>query len=145
MQPVLFIIFIGLLGGMAAGVQAPLSSMITQRLGVMESVFIVHIGGAVAAVIPLVVYGGGKLSNWRSVPWYALCAGIFGFVVIFSMSYMIPRIGVGTALIILLAGQLLIGTILDHFGLLGASVRPLDTTRIVGLSVVLLGVWLSVK
>lgn len=145
MQNILIIIIIGLLGGMAVGVQAPLSSIITQRLGVMESVFIVHIGGALAALIPLIYYGGGKLGNWRSVPWYALCAGIFGLAVIFSMSYMIPRIGVATALIILLAGQLFIGTILDHFGLLGAAVRPLDPTRLIGLSVVLLGVWLSVK
>lgn len=61
------------------------------------------------------------------------------------MSYMIPRIGVAGALIILLTGQLFIGTIMDHFGLLGASVRPLDMTRIIGLSVVLFGVWLSVK
>ena len=145
MQTVLIIIFIGLLGGMAVGVQAPLSSMITQRLGVMESVFIVHIGGALAALVPLIYFGGGKLGNWRSVPWYASAAGVFGLVVIFSMSYMIPRIGVATALIILLAGQLVIGTILDHFGLLGASVRPIDGTRVIGLSVVLLGVWLSVK
>lgn len=119
--------------------------MITQRLGVMESVFIVHIGGALAALVPLIYFGGGKLGNWRSVPWYALAAGVFGLVVIFSMSYMIPRIGVATALIILLAGQLVIGTILDHFGLLGASVRPIDGTRVIGLSVVLLDVWLSVK
>ncbi len=145
MQSLIIIILIGLMGGVAVGIQAPLSSMISQRLGVMESVFIIHIGGGIAALIPLLYYGGGKLSQWRTVPWYALCAGIFGLVVIFSMSYMIPRIGVATALIILLAGQLLIGTILDHFGFLGAAIRPLDITRVVGLAVVLVGVWLSVK
>lgn len=58
---------------------------------------------------------------------------------------MIPRIGVATALIILLAGQIFIGSILDHFGLLGAAVRPLDLTRVLGLGVVLAGVWLAMK
>lgn len=145
MQSIIVIILIGLVGGVAVGIQAPLSSMISQRLGVMESVFIIHLGGAIAALIPLLYYGGGKLSQWRTVPWYALCAGVFGLVVIFSMSYMIPRIGVATALIILLAGQLFIGTVLDHFGLLGAAVRPLDLTRVFGLAVVLAGVWISVK
>ena len=145
MQSIIIIILIGLMGGVAVGVQAPLSSMISQRLGIMESIFIVHLGGAIAVLIPLLFYGGGKLSQLRSVPWYALCAGVFGLVVIFSMSYMIPRIGVAAALIILLAGQLLIGTVLDHFGLLGTAVRPLDFTRVFGLSVVLVGVWLSVK
>ena len=145
MQSIIVIILIGLVGGVAVGIQAPLSSMISQRLGVMESVFIVHVGGAIAALIPLLYYGGGKLGNWRNVPWYALCAGVFGLVVIFSMSYMIPRIGIATALIILLAGQLFIGTVLDHFGLLDAAARPLDLTRVFGLAVVLVGVWLSVK
>lgn len=145
MQSIIVIILIGLVGGIAVGVQAPLSSMISQRLGVIESIFIIHLGGAIAALIPLIYYGGGKLSNWRTVPWYALCAGVFGLVVIFSMSYMIPRVGVATALIILLAGQLFIGTILDHFGLLGAIQRPLELSRIMGLAIVLAGVWLTVK
>ena len=145
MQSIIVIILIGLVGGIAVGVQAPLSSMISQRLGVIESIFIIHLGGAIAALIPLIYYGGGKISNWRTVPWYALCAGVFGLVVIFSMSYMIPRVGVATALIILLAGQLFIGTILDHFGLLGAIQRPLEFSRIFGLAIVLAGVWLTVK
>ncbi|MBK8617347.1 MAG: DMT family transporter [Anaerolineales bacterium] len=145
MQSIIVIILIGLVGGIAVGVQSPLSSMISQRLGVIESIFIIHLGGAIAALIPLIYYGGGKISNWRTVPWYALCAGVFGLVVIFSMSYMIPRVGVATALIILLAGQLFIGTILDHFGLLGAIQRPLEFSRIFGLAIVLAGVWLTVK
>jgi transporter family-2 protein len=145
MQSIIFIILIGMMGGIAVGIQAPLSSTISQRLGVMESIFIVHLGGAVAALIPLLIYGGGKLGHWREVPWYTLGAGVLGLVVIFSMSYMIPRIGVATSLIILLSGQLLIGTVLDHFGLLGAAIRPLDITRILGLAVVMGGVWLCVK
>ena len=146
MESIFFIIFIGLMGGIAVGIQAPLSSILTQRLGALESIFIVHIGGAIVSLIPLLLfYGGGKLGSWRSVPWYALCAGALGLVGIFSMGYMIPRLGVATAIIVLLAGQLFIGTILDHFGLLGAIQKPLDGTRILGLAVVLAGVWLSVK
>lgn len=141
----ILIVLIGVIGGVAVGIQSPLSSMISQKLGVLESIFIVHLGGAIFALIPLIIYGGGKLSQWRSVPWYALCAGAFGLVVIFAMSYMIPRVGVATSLIILLAGQLLIGTVLDYFGWLGAAQKSLDVTRILGLAVVLLGAWLSVK
>jgi bacterial/archaeal transporter family-2 protein len=144
-QSIVVIILIGLAGGIAVGVQAPLSSIINQRLGPLESIFIVHLGGALVSLIPLLIYGGGKLSNWRAVPWYALGAGALGLVVIFSMTYMIPRVGVAPALIILLSGQLLIGSVMDHFGLLGAVQRPLELTRVIGLAVVFFGVWLSVK
>ena len=144
MDAIFLIILIGLVGGVAVGLQSPMASMITQRLGLFESVFIVHLGGALIALIPLIFYGS-KLKEWRSVPWYVLGAGIFGLIVIASISYMIPRVGVAAAITTIVAGQLLVGTILDQYGLLGAAVKPLDFTRIVGMAVVLLGVWLTVK
>jgi transporter family-2 protein len=145
MESILLIILIGLAGGVAVGLQSPMASMITQRLGMFESVFIIHVGGALIALLPLLFYGGGKLAQWRTLPWYVLGAGIFGLVVIGAISYMIPRVGVAASITTIVAGQLLVGTILDHFGLLGATGRSLDATRALGLAVVLVGVWLTVK
>ena len=145
MESILLIILIGLAGGVAVGLQSPMASMLTQRLGIFESVFIVHLGGALIALLPLLFYRGGKLSQWRSVPWYVLGAGIFGLIVIAAISYMIPRLGVAASIVTVVAGQLLVGTVLDHFGLLGAAEKSLDATRIIGLVVVLVGVWLTVK
>ena len=144
MQPIFLIIPVGLLGGMAIGVQSPMSSIISQRLGMMESVFIIHAGGAIAALIPLFIFGS-KLGEWRSVPWYTLVAGAFGLIVISAMGYMIPRIGAAGALITLLAGQILVASLLDHFGLLGMTPRAIDLQRIIGFGVVMVGVWLTVR
>lgn len=145
MESIFLILLVGLAGGIAVGLQSPLASMITQRLGTFESVFIVHVGGALIALLPLLFVHGGNLSQWRSVPWYALGAGVFGLVVIAATSYMIPRVGVAASITIIVAGQLLVATILDQFGWLEAAGRPLDLTRAIGLMVVLLGVWLTVK
>src|SRR5512139_969470 len=144
MESILLIILIGLAGGVAVGLQSPMASMISQRLGIFESVFIVHVGGAIIALLPM-IFLGSKLRQWRSLPWYTLGAGIFGLVVIGAISYMIPRVGVAASITTVVAGQLLVGVLLDHFGLLGASIRALDVTRITGLAVVLVGVWLTVK
>ncbi len=145
MESILLLILIGLAGGIAVGLQSPMASMITQRLGMFESVFIVHMGGALIALVPLLFYGGGKLVQWRSTPWYTLGAGVFGLIVIGAISYMIPRVGVAASIITIVAGQLLVGTVLDQFGWLGAIQRPLDLTRALGLAIVLVGVWLTVK
>lgn len=144
METIFLIILIGLAGGVAVGLQSPMASMLTQRIGIFESVFIVHLGGLLIALIPMLIYGN-KLSQWKSVPWYTLGAGIFGLVVIAAISYMIPRVGVAASITTVVAGQLLVGTILDHYGLLGAVLKPLDIPRIIGLAVVLFGVWLTVK
>ena len=145
MESILLILLIGLAGGVAVGLQGPMASMISQRLGIFESVFIVHVGGAVIALLPLLFTSGGKLTQWRALPWYTLVAGGFGLVVIGAISYMIPRVGVAAAIISVVAGQLLVSTVLDHFGWLGAMGRPMDPTRALGLLVVLVGVWLTVK
>lgn len=145
MESILLIILIGLIGGIAVGLQAPMASMITQRLGTLESVFIVHLGGALIALLPLLFYGGGKLAQWKELPWYTLLAGAFGLVVLGAISYMIPRVGVAAAVITIVAGQMLVSTVLDHYGWLGGMGRPMDLTRAIGLAVVLVGVWFTVK
>jgi len=144
MGTIILIILIGMAGGVAVGLQSPIASMITQRLGIFESVFIIHISGAVIALVPMLIYGS-KLSQWRSMPWYVWGAGIFGLIVIAAISYTIPRVGVAASITAVVAGQVLAGMVIDHFGLLEASIRPMDLTRAIGLIVVLFGVWLTVK
>ena len=139
------IVIVGLLGGIAIGLQAPLSSIINQRLGVFESVFIVHLGGIIAVAIPLIMLGGGKLGLWQTVPWYALCAGALGVVVVSSTVYLVPRIGVAGAITLIIAGQLTIAATIDHFGALGVEMRGFNTQRLLGLGVVMLGVWQTLR
>jgi transporter family-2 protein len=139
------IVFIGLLGGIAIGLQAPLASMINQRLGVLESVFIVHLGGLIAVSVPLILLGGGKLGLWQSVPWYALGAGFLGVVVVGATVFMVPRIGVAGAITLITTGQLFIAATIDHFGALEVSVSPISAERLLGLAIVLVGVWQTLR
>jgi transporter family-2 protein len=145
MQTLIPIVLIGLLSGVAVGLQSPLASMITQRLGMIESIFIVHLGGALMITIPLVVMRGGNLGNWRSLPWYALGAGAMGLIVVGGVSFMIPRVGVATSITLIIAGQLVISSVLDHYGLLGVHIRPIDMQRVFGLLIVFIGAWLTVR
>ena len=144
MQPLILAVIVGLLGGVAVALQGPLASLMSQHVGTMESVFIIHVGGALLAGVLLLAIGGGNLGAWRSVPWYALGAGVFGLVVLSAVSYTIPRIGTATTVTLIVVAQLILSTLLDQFGLLGTSVRPIDLSRIMGITVLLLGTWLIV-
>ena len=139
------VIFFGLLGGIAVGVQGPLASLMSQKIGTLESVFYIHLGGTLAALIPLLFLGGRNLSRWREVPWYALWAGVLGLGVIAAMSYMVPRVGVASAVVLIVAGQLLVSVVLDHYGLFGADFRALSPMRAFGLLLVFIGVWVTVR
>lgn len=142
---VIGIIVIGLLGGMAVGVQAPLASIISGRLGMLESVFIVHLGAVIVSGMILAVQGGGHLGDWRTLPWYTLTTGLMGMVVISTISYTIPRLGATATITLVVAGQLMIGVALDHYGWLGIETRPIDLPRILGIGVLFLGIWLIIR
>ena len=145
MNALFLVILVAAGGGAAISFQSLFSGVIGEKLGIIESVFIVHLGGLLLAGILLLLIGGGSISSWRSVPWYALCAGFIGVAIVASISYAVPRLGLATTLTVTIASQLIIGAILDHFGLLGAAHHPLDISRAAGILILFLGTWLVIR
>jgi transporter family-2 protein len=145
MQSFILPLIIGLLGGIAVGLQGPLASMMSQRIGPMGSVFVIHLSGALMSGALLLAVGGVNPAAWRSLPWYFWSAGVFGLVVISGVSYTIPRIGAAVTVTLIVTAQLILSTALDHFGLLGTAVRPIDPSRAIGVAVLFLGTWLMVR
>ncbi|MEA1871627.1 MAG: DMT family transporter [Candidatus Bipolaricaulota bacterium] len=145
MQSMIPIILIAVGGGVAISLQSLFSGVIGEKLGILESVFIVHLGGILLAGVLLLFAGGGSIVGWRNVPWYALCAGFLGVAIVASISYTVPRLGLATTLTVSIVVQLVLGGILDHFGILGATPRPLDVSRVVGMLILFLGTWLVIR
>ena len=139
------VVLVGLLGGVAAGVQGPLASEMGRHVGIMGSVFIIHVGGTIASALFLLHPRAAQLGAWRSVPWYALGAGLLGLVLVGAFAYCIPRLGVATTMTLVIVAQLVVGALLDHFGLLVAQPRPIDVSRLVGIAVLFGGTWLVVR
>jgi len=145
MQGILIPVIVGVLGGLAVGLQNPLAGLMGDRLGLLESAFIVHLGGAVVAGLPLLWLAGGELSGWRQLPWYAFLAGACGVALITSISFTIPRIGVAATVALILVGQLGVAAWVDHYGYLGAAVRSMDLSRAGGFGLLFVGAWLVLR
>lgn len=146
MQAIILIILVGVISGVAIGIQGPMASIITYKLGMLESVFIVHLVGAVIALVPLLLFQkGGNLYRWRELPWYVFLAGVSGLVVLAAISYLIPRVGVTPAMMLIIVGQILIGGILDHYGWLDAAVRHFSFTKAAGIVIMLFGAYLATR
>lgn len=145
MSHLLVVVAIGLLGGFAAGLQGPLAGLMGRDVGIVGSIFIVHLVGTLASVLFLAWPGAAQLSAWRSVPWYALSAGALGLVLIGALTFCIPRLGAVATLTLIIAGQMIVGACLDHFGLVVEAVRPFDPSKALGVVVLFVGVWLVVR
>ncbi len=138
-------VIVALVGGVGICFQSLFSGVIGSKVGVLESVFIVHAGGMLLSVGIMAFLRGGNLGAWSTVPWYTLCAGFLGVVIVGAISYAVPRIGLASTLTVAIAAQLAFGAMLDHFGLLGAVQRTLDLPRMIGLFVLAFGTWLVVR
>lgn len=144
MQNKLSAILAGLIAGVAISIQDPLNAMISLRTGVIGSVFIVHVGGTIAATLLLALFPG-NIAAWRSVPWYALGAGVIGIPIVGAIIFAIPRIGVFGTITLTIVAQLITSALLDHFGWLVPVVRPMDLTRLLGMIILLIGAYLIIK
>src|SRR5512141_1912127 len=145
MLSILVTVLIGILGGLAVGMQGPIATQMGQRVGSASSSFIVHVSGAFLSGALLLTRGGENIQNWRSLSWYMLGSGFFGVVLYLTINHTMPRLGAATALALIIVGQLAVGIVVDHFGLFGSAVRQLDAFRAAGLVLLIAGGYLVVR
>ena len=113
------VILIGLVGGVAVGVQSVIAGAMGQRVGGTASSFIIHISGAILSGLLLIAVGGEKIREWRTLPWYMLSAAIFGLILYQTINITLPRLGGAAMITLIIVGQLLTGMLIDQFGLFG--------------------------
>lgn len=142
--PVLLVL-LAAIGGIAGTMQAHFMGLMDKNIGTIESMFITYGAGGLAIGLIMLFLRGGNLGGWTNVPWYTLSAGILGLVVVGILGFTTARIGLVPVLTLFVAAQFILGAGLDHFGLLGAEVRPLDFSRVSGLGLILFGVWLVIR
>jgi bacterial/archaeal transporter family-2 protein len=138
-------ILLSIVAGLAAGSQSIFTSSMSRVIGTWGSVFIVHLGGTLLALLFLVLSGNTAMANLHSVPWYALSAGFLGVILLGCVSYTIPNIGAGGTLTLLIFSQLLLAAIVDHFGLFSVTPQPLSFARAAGFVVMLFGTWMALR
>ena len=139
------LLIIAAVGGIAVTLQGQLMGLMDKGLGTKESVFITYVGGGIIIAIAMIISRGGNLKAIIKVPWYTMTSGILGLVIVGAIGYTVPRLGISKAFTIIVAFQFFVAVLLDHFGWLGAAVRPVELTRLAGIGALVFGVWLIMK
>jgi transporter family-2 protein len=137
-------IALGLLGGASLVIQAGLNSGLRERLqSVSWAGFVSYLGGTVAMLLALALTRDPlHVERARDVPPAWWLGGFFGAAYLCVAIVLLPRLGAATLVVLIVAGQLGCSILLDHFGLLGVPVHPLDGRRVVGALFLIVGVML---
>jgi transporter family-2 protein len=101
------------------------------------------IGALGALLIGLTGWQNGALQPLKDVHPVLLTAGLLGACLVFAIAWLIPQVGAGAVMITLIAGQVLGGLIMSHFGWLGSPVQPISLMKLAGVAVMIAGVALA--
>ena len=133
--------------GLAGSVQVALMSRLGDRIGVLEALAFSTLLTAALATVALVLAHRSVAGFERALhqPWWMLMGGVMGALIVFTITYAGPRIGVAATVGILIAGQLVAGAAIDRWGLFGSERIALHWPRLLGILLLAAGAALSLR
>jgi bacterial/archaeal transporter family-2 protein len=139
---ILMSIIVGICLGIQPTINAALGKVITPKLAAFHSVFVSTI------VISIIILFSGNFDEYHNIknisPLYWL-GGVVGIVIVFLGIKVIPILGTASAISIFVSVQLIVGVLINQFGLFGVAKVPIDTIKISGILFLLIGVGMVVR
>lgn len=137
---------------LVAGMMMPTQGAINTKLATyvenpVSAAFISFAVGTIALFIYLIATGIplSALANAKEAPLIAWTGGLLGAFFVSAVAASVPRIGVALTFSLVIAGQMLITLFLDHFGFLGVPVKEISLVRVLGVTLITIGVILIRK
>jgi transporter family-2 protein len=133
--------------GLAGSVQVAVMSRLGERIGVFQALGFSTLLTALLAFVLLLVLRRSAAGYERALhqPWWMLMGGVMGLLIVFTVTYAGPRIGVAATVGILIAGQLAAGAAIDRWGLFGSEKIALHWPRVLGIGLLAVGAALSLR
>ncbi len=129
-----------------AGALLPIQAGLNTKMGkaIESPVWASLISFAVGTVAMLTYAGvskqGFNFSELRHVPAYTWLAGILGAFYVTTIVLAFPRLGPALTFGLVVAGQLFISLVLDHFNILVHAQHSINIFRIIGMLLIIAGV-----
>jgi transporter family-2 protein len=138
-----FYIALSTVGGILIPIMAALSGALGRTLDNPWAAAAIVSAGAFALVVAFTLITGSAHVSWDALKQaqpLQLLAGIGFAFYLLSITWVGPRFGIGNAVMFVLAGQIISSAVIDHFGLFGAPLKPIDTLRAAGLVIMATGI-----
>lgn len=138
------LLLLGVIAGALLAAQAPINAELARGLGSpLAAAAVNFVAGGVALVIAAWLTSGGVAPRWAAAPaWTYAAGGCLGAAYVTTAILLVPRLGASTLIALVVAGQLLAGLLLDHYGWLGLAQREISAGRLAGAALLLAGVGL---
>ncbi len=142
MHKILLVVAAMALGGLVA-LQPGLNSEVARRLNnpFAASFVSIMVSFALATTFLVVTRQNIAFTGLTTMPWYLWFAGLIGFLFVIAALALAPILGASLLFAAVIAGQMIVATIVDAVGFGGYQAQGFDPWRIVGVVLVLAGVF----
>lgn len=127
------------------GAMLPLQGLINARLGTqvggpIVAAFVSFLVGTIAlGAYLLVARHRLGLADAMHLPAWAWAGGLLGAFYVAVVTLLMPRLGAAPVMCLVIFGQVTAALLLDRFGVLQSAPRSVDTVRIAGAILVVIG------
>lgn len=133
-----------------AGAGIPLMAALNAGLGVrlgspFPAAFVLFLLALASTTIFVLSNPLPSRAEIAAIPTHFYLGGLFVAFYVLSITWIAPKIGLGNAVFLVLLGQLVAATAIDHFALLGVPRAPVTALRIIGIGLIIVGVFLARK
>jgi bacterial/archaeal transporter family-2 protein len=138
--------FLWIIIALASGAFLPLQAGLNTKLGkAIASPVHASIISFMVGVITVFVYIQltSQPVSWAGVktaPWYAWMGGVLGAFYVTAIVLAFPKIGPALTFGLVVAGQMFMAILLDHFNILVAQQHPVNLWRVLGIVLIIAGV-----
>lgn len=130
---------LALINGAILAIMVFFNGMLSSITGPYMSTLVYHVLGFILIMI-ISIIKKNRLSNLKELPLIFFLPGILSVITILLNNISIPNIGVTLAVGVGLFGQLVMSALVEHFGLFGMPVNRLKKEKILGFSIISLGI-----
>lgn len=139
-------IYILAIVALIAGAVIPAQTALNNKMsGAVASPILAALVSFLVGSTTILIYAlltGEKVSNLsmaKDAAPSAWLGGVLGAFFVASTIILLPRLGVVLTISLVIAGQLVMSVIIDHYGLLGLPVKAVSLPRIAGVVLVAIG------
>lgn len=139
---------LGITAGFGLAVQVGMNAQLRKVLQSANSAALISFLVGTTALLALLVVTRTALPTRDSiaaVPAWAWFGGLFGAFYVAISTIVASELGAASLLALALMGQLAMALVVDHFGWLGLPVNPITLTRLAGVGLLGVGVWLVTR
>lgn len=129
-------------GGVAVAVQPSINARLAEKTGFLEAATVSFAVGTLVLLLVSIASGQGSFRRVPDADWWQLTGGLFGAFFVAMTIVGVPRIGTTAVLALTIVSQLIAGMVMDHYGLFGMRGIPIDFKRLLGVTFLLVGVFL---